>query len=45
MATPKIEIFTTDVPSNAHDVQYKGFIVVNKVHVSSSLNYGILNET
>ena len=32
MATPKIELFTTDSPFNSHDVQYKGFIIVNKVY-------------
>ena len=31
MATSNIEIFSTDGPINAHDVIYKGFVIVNKV--------------
>ena len=31
MASPNIHLFTTDTPAGAHNVVYKGFVIVNKV--------------
>ena len=31
MASPNVHLFTTDIPSGARSVVYKGFVIVNKV--------------